>query len=190
MNSPSTAGITLATVILLVGITTCIWQLRARRILMSRNFVPSDEFTYLYNRYRRRLFTGTLLIVVGLMIGTAYLSGMETRADALGEPKNGPIPLEVDKPKMTQDDKDFLRLWGSYWIVVVLLVFVVLGCAFTDAWSTRRYALKQYYMLREDHQTKLRRDLAVYKQQMQSSRAGRITKHRPSDPKDDTPLDD
>ena len=175
MNPESRSGLILAAVLVLLGAVTGWFQLRGLRQLRGRTHVPSDEFAYLRSRHRRRLLTGVLLAVVGGMIGGAYLAGMEAKVDELGEKKPAAADPDAPKPKLTADDKALLRFWGGYWIVVVILVFVILGLALTDALSTRRYALGQYHIIREDHQAKLRRDLAVYKQQKQSGvRGGRL----------------
>ena len=175
MNPESRSGLILAAVLVLLGAVTGWFQLRGLRQLRGRTHVPSDEFAYLRSRHRRRLLTGVLLAVVGGMIGGAYLAGMEAKVDELGEKKPAAADPDAPKPKLTADDKALLRFWGGYWIVVVILVFVILGLALTDALSTRRSALGQYHIIREDHQAKLRRDLAVYKQQKQSGvRGGRL----------------
>ena len=51
-------------------------------------------------------------------------------------------------------------------------MFALVGLATVDAFATRRYWLAQYRALRDDHQTRLRRDLAVYKQHREQTRGG------------------
>ena len=173
MNPEVRSGL-LAAGLVLLGAATGWFQVRGLRRLRARTHVPSDEYGYLRSRYRRRLLTGVLLAVVGGMIGGAYLAGMEAKVDELGEKQPAAAP-DAPKPKLTPDQKALLRFWGGYWIAVVLLVFGVLGLALSDALATRRYALGQYRVIREDHDAKLRRDLAVYKQQKQSGvRGGRL----------------
>lgn len=174
MTPEAQSGLTLAAVLVLLGGVTGWFQVRGRRQLSARTHVPSDEFAYLRGRYRRRLLTGILLVTVGGMIAGAYLSGMEAGVNALGEKKPDVDP-DAPKPQLTDDDRALLRVWGAYWIVVVVLVFTILGLALADALATRRYAMGQYHIIREDHEAKLRRDLAVYKQQKQAgTRGGRL----------------
>ena len=84
---------------------------------------------------------------------------------------------------MTDDQKMFVRLWAFYWVVVMVLVFAVLLLAFRDAWATRRYALGQFAHIREEHEQKLRRDLAVYRQHRLNASDGgnRLSGHLPED---------
>lgn len=174
MNPEARSGLLLAAGLVLLGAVTGWFQVRGLRRLRARTHVPSDEFGYLRGRYRRRLLTGVLLAIAGGMIGGAYLAGMEAKVEELGEKQPAAEP-DAPKPKLTPDQKALLRFWGAYWIGVVLLVFAILGLALADALATRRYAMGQYRVIREDHETKLRRDLAVYKQQKQSGvRGGRL----------------
>jgi len=183
MNAQSSSGMMLALGLILFGSITGWFQIRARQILAARTHVPSDELQYLGKRYRRRLITGALLVFIGVLIGAAFLSGMERRADNLGGVKRE--PAADGKPIIPEEDKQFVRFWGGYWIVVLILVFVVLGMASADAWATRRYWLLQYQQIREDHQTKLRRDLAVFRQQKEQNRGG-ISGNRLEGTSDDT----
>jgi hypothetical protein len=174
-------ALALAVGLILLGVTTGVFQVRGQRRLAARRHVPSDEFAYLRGRYRRRLLTAALLVAIGGMIGGAYLSGLERRADNLGEPKPGEADQPPAQRKMTDDEKQLFRFWSGYWIIVVVLVFALTVLATLDAWSTRRYWLSQYRALREDHEAKLRRDLAVYRQQKEQTRGGRISGKRLGD---------
>ena len=178
MNDPTTLALALAVGLIALGLTSGVLQVRGLRRLAARKHVPSDELTYFRSRYRRRLLTGTILVVIGGLIAGSYLSGMERQADEL---KPEPQPADVadagpaaEKPEMTPEQKRFVRFWGAYWIIVVVLVFALLVLAVTDAWATRRYWLARLRQLREDHQTKLRRDLAVHRQQQEQTRSGRL----------------
>jgi hypothetical protein len=53
-----------------------------------------------------------------------------------------------------------------------------------DFWATRVYWMARYREMKADHETKLRRDLAVYRQQQLNNRAKGLNDH-----KDDTPLE-
>jgi hypothetical protein len=167
VNDPSAVALVMAVGLVALGLVTGWWQVRGLRRLAARGHVPSDERAYLRNKYRRRLLTGFVLVAVGGLIGGAYLSGLERQADALGEPRTAD---GQPKPEMTPEQRQFVRLWGLYWIGVIVLVFSLVGLALLDAVSTRRFWLSQLRNLREEHQTKLRRDLAVHKQ----TRGGRF----------------
>jgi hypothetical protein len=101
-----------------------------------------------------------LLVVIGGHIAAAYLTGMEGFVDALGERQ----AEEPAKPAMGEAEKQVVRVWGIFWIWVVLQAFALIGLALTDAIATRRFWLSQYRQLREEHHARLRRDLAVHQQ--------------------------
>lgn len=155
-----------------LGLLTGAAQVRGLRRLAARAHVPSDERAYLRARFRRRLLTAGVLVVIGLMIGGAYLSGLERATDALAAAP-GADP-DTPKPEMTPEQKDQFRVWVFYWTGIVVLAFALTGLAFLDALATRRYWLVVYKELRDDHQQRLRRDLAVYKQQVNETRNGRF----------------
>ena len=180
MLTPATTALLLSAGLLLFGLTTSWFQIRGRRRLKERTVVPSDEAAYYGQRYRRRLINGVLISTIGLLIGGAYLTGLERQADILGE--HNPDAAQ-DKPKMTDDQKMFVRLWAIYWAVVMVLVFVVLVLAFRDAWATRRYAMGQFAHIKEEHEQKLRRDLAVYRQHKLNASDGgnRVGGHLPDE---------
>ena len=165
----------LAAGLLLFGGVTGYFQLRGLKALRLRSHVPSDELAYLRGRYRRRLVIGGLLAVIGALIGGAYLSGLEPKIDAL---ITHPPPAEGEDPppkrELTPEEKTLVRVWGAYWIAVLVLVFAVLGLALADTLATRRYAIGQYKILKEEHEEKLRRDLAVHKAQHDRRGGGRM----------------
>lgn len=168
MNNASAVALVFAAGLVLLGVLTAVWQVRGLRALAERKHVPSDEHEYFRTRYRRRLVSAALLLAIGAMIGGAYLSSLAQAADRLGQPRE--VEGDQPKPEMTDDEKELVRFLGAYWAIVLVLVFGLVGLATVDAFATRRYWLSQYRALRDDHQTRLRRDLAVYKQHREQSR--------------------
>lgn len=167
MNDPFGLAVALAVGLALLGAGTAAVQVRGLRRLAARTHVPSDEFRYLRGRYRRRLLIALVLVLAGGMIGGAYLSGMEARVDAIE--KAGP---DAPKPVVGDENWRFARLYALYWVGVIVLTFALVALAMVDSWATRRYWYAQFGRLREEHQAKLRRDLAVYKTMKQDRRGG------------------
>jgi len=104
------------------------------------------------------------------MIAYWFVSGMDARMDA--------IP-DGDK---TDADWEFTRQVGFYWITVILLLGVVVTVAVIDFIATRKYWMARYKEIKADHEAKLQRDLAVFRQQKLNDRARGLRK-----PDDDTP---
>lgn len=171
MDPATIAALALAIPLVAFGLVSGALQVHGMRRLRERKHVPSDESAYLRGRYRRRLTAAAVMVTIGALIAGAYLSGMERRADAFGGPKPDEPAAADGGPKPTADAaRQFARFYGLYWIAVIVLAFVLVGLAVSDAWATRRYWMSVYRAMREDHQTQLRRDLAVYKQQKEQQR--------------------
>lgn len=160
----------IAAPLVLLGLVSCWQQLRGLRDLRARKIVPSDEAAYLRGRYRRRFLVGVLLALIGGLIAGAFLSGMEARADEMGAKKAD--DAEGEKKAITPEEKQFLKWYGGYWIAVMALTVGLIGLAMADGLASRRYWLKIYREMRDEHNSQLRRDLAVYKQQMDQGRGG------------------
>lgn len=171
MNTTTVVAFTLATGLVAFGLVTVWFQFRGIAALRARTHVPSDELAYLRGRHRRRLITGGLISLIGGLIAGAYLFGLEPGIDALIAQPEQTDPEQ--KREMTPEQKRLVKVWSGYWTGVIALVFVVLGFAFADAMATRRYAVQQYRLIREDHENRLRRDLAVHKAQHDARRTGR-----------------
>jgi hypothetical protein len=169
--NPSTAAALFVAVPLAgLGLASAAFQVRGMRRLAARTHVPSDEFAYLRNRHRRRLLASAMMVVIAGLIAGAYLSGMENRADALGEHDPNAPRDEAGKRVIQPDERLFVRAWGTYWVLAIVLVFAWIGIAVLDARASLRYWMGVYQQMKEDHQTKLRRDLAVFQQQKHQQR--------------------
>jgi len=158
----------LSGVLLLLAVFTIRRQIASLKRLKCDAFIPSDERSYLRNQAFRRLATGMLIFILAGMLAGAYLSGLENRAEELGRPK--PANEQGEKPAMNEEQKDFMRLYFTYWISVIILVFVVISLAIVDLWSTRRYAWQQLRRIQSENRAMLERDLAMYRQQKANDR--------------------
>ena len=168
MNQPAVVAMMLAVPLVVLGAVSTYWQIRGMKSLAARSHVPQDEFDYLRKRHRRRLVNGIILTVIGGMIAGAYLSGMEQRADQGRAAFAKHVAEEGEDgkpPPPTPEEKQFFRFWSTYWIVVLILAFVLIMSASSDAWATRKYGMKIYREMRDEHRARLARDLAVFRQQ-------------------------
>lgn len=181
-------GILLATGLILAGALTALRQRRALRVLADEPFVADEDRRYRRGQAVRRMVTSGLLVVIGGLIGGYYLSGMDARMDAIPDRnKLGAPPQEGEPDPRAEADKQFTKFVGFYWIGVLGLVFVAVCLAVVDFWATRKYWMARYKELKADHETKLQRDLAVYRQQKLNERAPGLK--RPS-VSDDTATDE
>lgn len=160
-------GLTLAATLLLLALATGTVQVRGLKRLAANPHLTSTDHAFFRGRYRRRLLTSFVLAVLGLLIAGAYASGLERATDALR-------PADADHPEMTPEQRELVWTFTLYWAGVIVLGMTLLGLAFADVVATRRYWLVMYRQLREDHQQRLRRDLAVHKQQANEKLNGRM----------------
>ena len=170
MNRQTAIALVVAAVPLLLGGLSGWWQVRGLRRLRERKHVPSDERAYLRGRYRRRLVNGLLLMAAGGLLAGAYLSGMIDDIDALGQPR--PVAEDGTKPPMTPEQEALFNRARMYVAGLILVVAAFLTVAVMDAFANRRYLHGQLKQLREEHQAKLRRDLAVHRAQREKHRGG------------------
>lgn len=190
-------GILLSTALVAFGVGTAVRQRRTMLRLRDERFLPTDERGYLRGQVRRRLITSAAVTLMGAMIGWSYLSGTEAHATAIAERsrKSAEVPPEHDPgrpadeqpPPPSEEDKAFVKRYGYFWIAVLVLVFLAMGCAIFDFWATRCYWMDQYRIIKADHEAKLQRDLAVYRQAKDNDRVSGLGKTKPEDETDEQP---
>ena len=182
-------GLTLALLLMALGVGTALRQLRSRRRLREERFLPSDERDYLRGQVRRRLVVGIVLVAIGGMIAGYYLSGMDARMDEIAGRRKNLVP--ADEPgrlaEVDQADKRFAKIVGFYVIGILGLVFVIACSAIFDFWATRRYWMAQYRIIKADHEAKLARDLAVYRQSKDNDRMSGLGGKKNDDDTDENP---
>jgi uncharacterized membrane protein YjgN (DUF898 family) len=165
-------GLVFAALLVLLGLSAGLRQFAQLSRVRAQPYMADEDRRYFRMQARRRMVASTLLVVIGGMIAFYYLSGMDARMDA--------IP-EGDK---SDADWEFTRQVGYYWIAVILLLGLVVTIALVDFMATRKYWMARYKEIKADHEAKLQRDLAVFRQQKLNDRAKGLKK---PDGEDDTP---
>jgi hypothetical protein len=176
-------GLLLAALLLVVGAATALRQRRGLRALADEPFLADEDRRYRRAQARRRLLTSGLLVAVGVLIAVYYLSGMDARMDSIPGKRQGVPPPQGEPNPEAESDARFTRFVGLYWTGVLGLVFGAVCLAVLDFWATREYWMARYRELKADHETKLRRDLAVFRQQKLNDRVPGL---KPPAPPDDT----
>jgi uncharacterized membrane protein YdbT with pleckstrin-like domain len=169
-------GYLFAAFLILLGLGAGSRQLVTLARVRAQPYIADEDRRYYRGQARRRMLASGLLIVIGAMIAYYYLSGMDARMDEIGAKQQQVPPAE--------EDKEFTRQVGMYWIGVILLLGVVVTVAVIDFIATRKYWMARYREIKADHEAKLQRDLAVFRQQKLSDRAKGLKK-----PDDDTPAE-
>lgn len=176
-------GLILAGSLVLVGLVAAARQRTALRALTQEAFVPEEDRAYRRGQARRRALTSGVLVLIGTLIAVYYLSGMDTRMDAI--PGSGAVGPDGAPAPRTEADRQFTKLVAVYWSTVMGLVFVAVCLAVKDFWATRTYWMARYKELKADHEVKLHRDLAAYRQRKLSTRVPGL-----KPPADDTATDE
>src|SRR5262245_49718458 len=104
--------------------------------------MADEDRNYYRSQARRRMLASALLIVIGALIAIWYLSGMDERMDGIQKRGEEPPPDE---------DKEFTRRFGYYWIGVILLLGAVVFVAVVDFIATRKYWMARYKEIKADH---------------------------------------
>ena len=172
-------GLLFAVFLGLLGVGAGMRQLVTLARVRTQHYMAEEDRQYFRSQARRRMLASGLLVVIGAMIAAYYLSGMDARMDQIGEKRAEP-PAEADR--------EFTKLVGLYWIGVILLLGVVVCVAVIDFIATRKYWMARYKEIKADHEAKLQRDLAVFRQQKLNDRARGLRKPDDTPPEGNEPL--
>ncbi|MCS7020992.1 MAG: hypothetical protein NZ703_05745 [Gemmataceae bacterium] len=188
-------GLLLSGGLIVLGLGAGWRQVRLWRQLQQQPFLPAEDRQHFRSQARRRLIVSVLLTLIGGMIGVYYLSGMDERLVAIPQRQRQAAdqaqqrPLTPEEQAEVVNDRRFTRLMGYYWISIIVLLGAVVMLACLDVIATRRYWLARYRELQADHQVRLQRDLAVFRQRRLQSRFRtlRASPPREGPSPDDTP---
>lgn len=160
-----------AIILLLLGVFSIRRQIANLRRLKLNTHIASEDARYLRRQAFRRIVIGGLSLALAGMLAGVYFSGMEDRADRLGQP----VVADPDgnKAEPQPADREFVRFYVTYWITILVLIFLLVSLAIVDLWATRRYAWNELRRIQSEHRTVLERDLAMYRQQKLNDRMRR-----------------
>lgn len=145
-------------VILLVGVSGFFLgrQVQALRDL-PRLPVADEERRRLRHQTYRRLVCSSLLLLLGFLLAAALLF-LEGPAQQLAIERD-----ELFKAgrltELTGPQRDFVRVWGWFWVVFLLLLMAVVFLAAFDIWATRRHALREHRKIQADRRAMLEQQI-------------------------------
>jgi hypothetical protein len=132
------------------------WQTLRR--LARQPDLPRDDRRFQKAQALRRLFSsGLMILLAGMLVGT-YLVGQEHHAQELGQHQAGATDDGDRQPSET--DRQFLTRYGTFWMAMVLILFLLVGMAFLDYLSIRRFARQQFRQIRDDRRAMIAREVA------------------------------
>jgi hypothetical protein len=153
-------GAVLVVVLLFVALWYGVRQLVILRRMRFPEEMPPGEWSFQRGQARRRLVMSFLLLLLGVMLAIAllYLENPAERLRVTLEQQGDGTPLDPDQ-------RGFARLYGTFWIVFLLVLMVVVLFAAFDFWATRRYGIRQHRKLIADRRDMIEREVARLRQE-------------------------
>ena len=150
-------GVVIVVVTAAVGAYYAWRQVQALRRLRGDPFLDDDERSFQrYQAWRRMAGAVLLLIFAGLFIGVFYLEEPASILVQQGEEARA----HGERPELDPAQKDFLRLYGGYVIVLLLLVLGFVLIAGYELFAIRRYSLRHMRRIQEERRAMIARETA------------------------------
>jgi hypothetical protein len=156
-------GAVLVLVLLGTSILYTVRQIAALRRLRVPEEMPLEERAYLHGRAQRRLVTSLLLFLLGVML-TGALVFLEAPAQRLAD-EQAAREQQGDTTPLDPEQKFFARLYGTFWILFLLILMAVVFLAALDFWATRRYGLRQRRKIVADRRDMIEREVSRLRQE-------------------------
>lgn len=112
--------------------------------------VGQEEQLYLRKQAVRRLICSALMTVLAILLTVALLF-LEDPAQRLADQAPG--------GDLTPEQKQFVRLYSYFWIVLLLVLFAMLVLAALDYRATRHYGLQQYQRIQTERRALIHQEL-------------------------------
>ena len=122
-------------------------QIQTLRRLRGDPIMPDDERHFQRSQAWRRLAGAViLLLIAGLFVGVLFFEGPAARLMQFGaENVKQPVPRPL-----SESEKDFLRLYGGYVIVLLLLVLGLIAIAGYEFYAIRRYSVQHMRRIQDE----------------------------------------
>jgi hypothetical protein len=152
-------AIFLSAVLIGIAVVSLRYQVRTWRRLRTEA-MATDDRRYLRGICWRRTLNAVLLLALAGMLAGAFLSGGQQELNRLFQLKDQNPPADP-----TPEDREFVRWWAIYWMVVLGLLFFIIAIAIVDSAAISRYGRRELRRIQREQSDLLERDLAVYRQQ-------------------------
>ena len=132
-------------------------QLQTLRRLRADAALPDDERRFLRNQAWRRLAGAVLMLVfAGLFVGIFFLEEPIMQIVRQGEDARA----HAETGRLDQSQKDFVRGYFGYVIVLLLLVLGFIAIAGYEIFAIRRYSVRQMRRIQDDRRAMIARETA------------------------------
>lgn len=121
------------------------WQ--ALRRLQNPSDISEEERHFVRRMaYRRLTASGLMILAAALLFGSYWLNARAMEISA----KMKASQEKQEEPAPTDQEKQFLKLYGTYWIVFLLVLLAILILAALDLFATRRFGITQHRKIQAD----------------------------------------
>lgn len=122
-------------------------QVKNLRALQYATELPVEDRKFFSQQAYRRLMCCSLMAVFALMLlgSMLFLEDAARELGQLGEESNA----RAEQAVLSDGQKQFLRIYGAYWITALLVLLGIVLLAAIDLFNIRRYALHQLARIRE-----------------------------------------
>jgi flagellar biosynthesis/type III secretory pathway M-ring protein FliF/YscJ len=138
-------------------------QLVVLRRLREGPELPAEESRQQRRQARRRLVGCVLLALLAFLLAGAQLF-LEERVDIWIAQHAGPAP-DGEPVEPTPEQRNFFRLYGVYWIILLVVLLAVVALAGIDLWETRRRGLRERRKLLDDQRVMLQRQMTRWRRE-------------------------
>ncbi len=156
-------GAVLVMVLLFIALLYGVRQLVFLRRMRLPEEMPPGEWDHQHRQARRRVVMSALLLLLGIMLAGDLLF-LEVPAQQLADQREA-ADRQGDAPPLSDADRNFARLYASFFILFLLVLMVVVLFAALDFWATRRYGIRQHRKLNADRRDMIEREIARLRQE-------------------------
>ncbi len=122
-------------------------QAQTLRRLRVDTAMADDERLFQRNQALRRLAGSVLLLLLAsLFVGFFFLEGPVTQLIQVGRAN---VEQHAERP-LNDPEKDFLRLFGGYVIILLLLVLGLIAIAGYEFYAIRRYSVQHMRRIQDE----------------------------------------
>ena len=149
-----------AVLLALAGYFTLAQFRTLRRLGAVKDMSAAERDYQRCQAWRRLLGCGLMVIFAGLLVGSFWL---EKPAQEFIEQREA--AADDESAVFTPEQRDFARLFGWYWIALLVVLMAILTVAAVDLLATRSYGIRQFRQLQADRRAMIEHQAARLRHQ-------------------------
>ena len=134
-------------------------QVVALRRLRANPDLPAEERRYQHRQAVGRLVNSVLLLVLAALL-TGIMAYLETPTQQLVQQHDEAVARGEAPPQLTPEQLRMVRVWGGWWVALLVVLFAVVVLAALDLLAIRRWGLRQFRKLQADRRAMIERQAA------------------------------